>query len=131
PQSLLLLADLYQMEGLFEVSEQKLLKAQSILPDEMIIDFGLGELYSEQGRFLEAIKAYEKVLIKAETIAGVNVNQRMAEAISAGGAFEEALPYYEKALEDKLEVNTLFSYAFTALQAGYNRTAIEKFNELK
>ena len=55
----------------------------------------------------------------------------MAEVLSVGGAFEEALPYYEKAMEDKLEINTLFGFAFTALQAGYNRTAIDKFNELK
>ncbi|MED3571871.1 tetratricopeptide repeat protein [Cytobacillus praedii] len=131
PQSLLLLADLYQMEGLYEVSEQKLQKAKSILPDEIIIDFALGELYAEQGKFLEATRAYELVLLKEDVIAGVNVNQRMAEVLSVGGAFEEALPYYEKALDEKIEINTLFSYAFTALQAGFNRTAIEKFNELK
>ncbi|URM34294.1 tetratricopeptide repeat protein [Cytobacillus firmus] len=131
PQSLLLLADLYQMDGLFEVSEQKLLKAKEILPDEIIVDFALGELYAEQGRFLEAKRIYEKVLRKEEIIAGINVNQRLADILSAGGAFEEALPYYEKALDDKLEINTLFSYAFTALQAGFNRTAIEKLTELK
>lgn len=131
PQSLLLLADLYQMEGLYEVSEQKLQKAKSILPDEIIIDFALGELYAEQGKFLEATRAYEMVLHKEDVIAGVNVNQRMAEVLSVGGAFEEAMPYYEKALDEKIEINTLFSYAFTALQAGFNRTAIEKFNELK
>ncbi|MBU8879089.1 tetratricopeptide repeat protein [Bacillus sp. FJAT-29790] len=131
PQSLLLLADLYQMEGLYEVSEQKLLKAKGILPNEVIIDFALGELYAEQGKFLEATKAYEKVLRTDDVIAGINVNQRMAEVLSVGGAFEEAMAYYEKALDDKIEINTLFSYAFTALQAGFNRTAIEKFNELK
>ncbi|MBY0122597.1 lipopolysaccharide assembly protein LapB [Bacillus sp. S/N-304-OC-R1] len=131
PQSLLLLADLYQLEGLYEVSEQKLLKAKAILPNEVIIDFAMGELYAEQGRFMEAARVYLKVLETDEIIAGVNVNQRMAEVLSVGGSFEEALPYYEKAMEDKLEINTLFSYAFTALQAGYNRTAIEKFNELK
>ncbi|MBD7936075.1 tetratricopeptide repeat protein [Cytobacillus sp. Sa5YUA1] len=131
PQALLLLADLYQMEGLYEVSERKLLEAKAILPEEPIIDFALGELSAEQGKFLEAVKLYEKVLTKKELIGGVNVNQRKAESLSAGGAFEEALPYYEKALEEKLEIHTLFSYAFTALQAGYNQVAIEKFNELK
>lgn len=131
PQSLLLLADLYQMEGLYEVSEQKLLKAKSIMPNEVIIDFAIGELYAEQGRFLEAARVYLNVLETDEMIAGVNVNQRMAEVLSVGGSFEEALPYYEKAMEDKLEIHTLFSYAFTALQAGFHRTAIEKFNELK
>lgn len=131
PQSLLLQADLYQMEGLYEVSEQKLLQAKSTLPEEFIIDFALGELYMEQGRFIEAIRAYDKVLPFEVEIAGVNVHQRLGDAYSAGGAFEEALTHYEKALEDSLEINTLFHYALTAYQAGMNKTAIEKFTELK
>ncbi|UII54629.1 tetratricopeptide repeat protein [Cytobacillus spongiae] len=131
PQALLLLADLYQMEGLYEVSEQKLIKAKSMLPEEVIIDFALGELYLEQGRFTDAIKYYEVVLKTENVIAGVNVHQRMADALSAGGAFEEAIAYYETALDDRLEINTLFNYGFTALQAGYNKTAIEKFTMLK
>jgi tetratricopeptide (TPR) repeat protein len=131
PQALLLLADLYQMQGLFEVSEQKLLQAKAILPEERVIDFALGELFSEEGKFGEAITSYQKVLKTDDTIAGVNVNERLADVLSASGAFEDALPFFEKALEKKLEINTLFSFAFTALQAGYNRTAIERFIELK
>ena len=64
PESLVLLADLYQMEGLYEVSEQKLLKAKELLPNEIVIDFALGELYAEQGKFTDAIRYYEKVLEK-------------------------------------------------------------------
>lgn len=131
PQSLLLQADLYLVEGLYEVSEQKLLTAKAALPDEIIIDFALGELYLEQGRFIEAIRAYENVLPVEEVIAGVSIHQRMGDALSAGGAFEEAIPHYEKALEESLEINTLFHFAFTAYQAGMNKTAIEKFSELK
>jgi tetratricopeptide (TPR) repeat protein len=131
PQSLLLLADLYQMQGLFEVSEQKILKAKQILPNEKIIDFALGELYAEQGRLSEAVEAYQLVLEEQSEIAGVNLHQRLAEVLSVSGQFEAALPYYDKALNEKLEINTLFGYAFTAYQAGYYRTAIEKFNELK
>ncbi|CAH2715748.1 Beta-barrel assembly-enhancing protease [Neobacillus rhizosphaerae] len=130
-QSLLLLADLYQLQGLYEVCERKLLKAKEILPDEVIIDFALGELFSEQGEIAKAMNAYEVVLREENEMAGVNIHGRMADLLSASGAFEEALIYYEKALAEKLEINTLFGYAFTALQAGYNRTAIEKFNELK
>lgn len=131
PRSLLLLADLYQMQGLYEVCEAKLLTAKELLPDEKIIAFALGELYSEQGEIKKAMAAYEIVLEETNEIAGVNIHQRMSDLLSASGAFEEALIYYDKALEEKLEINTLFGYAFTALQAGYNRTAIEKFNELK
>ncbi len=130
-RALLLMADLYQMDGLYEVSEQKLIQAKKILPEEPILDFALGELYAEQGKLAEAIKWYEQVLKEQEEIAGTNINQRMAECLSASGAFEEALPYYEKAIAQKLEINTLFGYAFTALQAGRHKTAIERFEELK
>lgn len=130
-QSLLLLADLYQVQGLYEVCERKLLKAKEILPDEVIIDFALGELYSEQGEITKAMEAYEKVLKEENEIAGVNIDQRIADLLSASGLFEEALGYYQKAMNEKLEINTLFGYAFTALQAGNYRTAIEKFTELK
>ena len=130
-QSLLLLADLYQVQGLYEVCERKLQKAKEILPDEVIIDFALGELYSEQGEVKKALISYEAVLKEQHEIAGVSIFQRMAELLSASGEFEEALTFYDKAIDDKLEINTLFGYAFTALQAGYNRTSIEKFEELK
>lgn len=130
-QSLLLLADLYQIQGLYEVCEGKLLKAKAIMPEEIVIDFALGELYSEQGEITSALQAYTAVLKEQSDIAGVNINQRIADLLSTSGAFEEALPYYEKSLSERLEINTLFGYAFTALQGGYNRTAIEKFLELK
>lgn len=131
PQALLLLADLYQVQGLYEVCERKLLKAKEILPEEIIVDFALGELYSEQGERIKALNAYEKVLMESNEVAGVNINQRIADLLSISGAFEEALPFYEKSLNEKLEINTLFGFAFTALQGGYFRIAIEKFLELK
>ena len=106
PQALLLLADIYQMEGLYEVSENKLLEAKRLLPEETVIDFALGELYAHQGKLMEALQYYETVLKFTEEIGGVNLNQRLAETLSAGGSFEEALQYYEKAIEQKLEINT-------------------------
>jgi tetratricopeptide (TPR) repeat protein len=132
PQSLLLSADLYQMNGLFEVSEQKLLTAKKLLPEEEVIDFALGELYGELGKFTDAIEAYENVLSNGtEEIAGIQIHQRLAEMLSAIGSFEDALPHYKHALNEKLEINTLFGYALTAYQAGVNKTAIEKFEQLK
>lgn len=132
PRGLLLLADLYQMQGLFEVSEQKLKSAKGLLPDEPVIDFGLAELYSETGRFLEAIRYYTS-LVEAGHVefSGVHIHQRLAEAYSVGGAFEEALKHYEIALEEHLEINTLFGYGFTAYQAGFYETAIEKLESVK
>lgn len=131
PSALLLEADLYQLQGMPEVSERKLLQAKDLLPDEVIIDFALGELYHQQGRNLEAISTYIKVLEHEEEIGGVSIHLRIAESLSAKGEFEEALPYFEKALNHQLEINTLFEYAFTAYQAGMYQTAIKKFTELK
>ncbi|OCA92758.1 tetratricopeptide repeat protein [Pseudobacillus wudalianchiensis] len=132
PRALLLLADLYQMQGLYEVSEQKLQAANELLPDEPVIQFALAEFYSEQGRFLEAIRLYKQLLTGGQQeIAGISIDQRLAESLSAGGAFEESLEHYEKALDQHLEINTLFGYAFTAFQAGFYQTAIAKFEELK
>jgi tetratricopeptide (TPR) repeat protein len=122
---------LYQLQGMPEVSERKLLHAKELLPDEVLIDFALGELYHQQGRNPEAISTYKRVLEYEEEIGGISIHQRIAESLSGTGEFEEALPYFEKALHHQLEINTLFEYAFTAYQAGMYQTAIKKFTELK
>ncbi|MCY9205748.1 tetratricopeptide repeat protein [Bacillus atrophaeus] len=131
PESLLLMADLYQMQGLFEVSEQKLLKAKSILEDEPVIDFALGELYYTQGAYAKAIQYFERTAEEQNEIGGVNVHQRLAESLSASGEFEEAIPWYEKAVEETPEPNTIFGYGFTASQAGFVKTAIKQLSDLK
>ncbi|PPA71258.1 tetratricopeptide repeat protein [Jeotgalibacillus proteolyticus] len=131
PRALLLSADLYQMQGLYEVSERKLKTANRQLPDEPIIQFALGELYNEQGRFLEAIRHYKEVLQAGlDEVAGIQVNARLGECYSAGGAFEDSLPYYEKALSKNRDSNTLFGYGFTAFQSAHYITAIETLTEL-
>jgi len=129
--ALILMADLYQMQGLTEVSQQKLLEAKRLLPTEKVIDFALGEFYSSQGMYQQSIPYFEEVLKTDKELNGIDLRQRLAESLSGVGKFEEALPYFHDALEDKLEINTLFEYAFSAYQAGHYQTAIEKFVELK
>ncbi|MBM7701735.1 tetratricopeptide repeat protein [Metabacillus iocasae] len=130
-QSLLLIADLYQMQGLSEVSESKLLEAKKLLPDELVIDFGLAEFYNSQGTFHKAIPYYELLLKKEKDMNGIDLRQRLAECLSGVGKFEEALPYFDQALKDKLEINTLFEYAIAAYQASHYQTAIDTFKQLK
>ncbi|MFS0863570.1 tetratricopeptide repeat protein [Fredinandcohnia sp. 179-A 10B2 NHS] len=130
-ESLVLQADLFQMQGLFEVSEQKLLLAKEQSADERIIDFALGELYSSHGEYNKSIPYYQQVLNENDEIAGVNVNARLAEGLSATGKFEEALPYYEAAIGKQEDSNTLFGYGFTAFQAKYFNKAIEVLTQLK
>ncbi|WP_368733657.1 hypothetical protein, partial [Deinococcus alpinitundrae] len=43
--ALMVEADLYQTEELYEVSERKLLAAEQLAPDEPAIQLALGELY--------------------------------------------------------------------------------------
>ncbi|MDZ5712004.1 tetratricopeptide repeat protein [Jeotgalibacillus haloalkalitolerans] len=127
-RAMLLSADLYHMQGLHEVSEQKLLKAYEADKSEEVIQFALAEFYIQQGRFLEAIRFYK--MLSEQEIAGVIISKRLGECYSAGGSFEEALSYYEEALEHERDAETLFQYGFTAYQAGHNLTAAEVFEEL-
>jgi len=130
-ESLVLQADLFQMQGLHEVSEQKLLLAKEKTDQETIIDFALAELYSSHGEYNKSIPYYEKVLQENDDIAGVNVNARIAESYSATGKFEEALPYYEKAIKKHEDSNTLFGFGVTAFQAKFYKKAIEVLTRLK
>ncbi len=133
-ESLLVLADLYQMQGLFEVTEQKLLEAKKLAPNEAIIDFALGEYYLSQGRFALSVQHYQAVLDTGVTELAqgtISIYERIAEAYSASGAFEEALPFYEKALSEHESVDTLFGLGLTAFQAKEYVKAIHAFDHLK
>jgi len=131
PHALLLLADLYQMQGLPEVSEQKLKEAKEILPQEPVFDFALGELYFHQGQYNHAISYYQGLLEEHDLISGVNLHQRLAECLSANGQFEEALDHYKQTIESQEDADTLFGYGFTAYQGGFYKTAIQQFLTLK
>ena len=130
-QALLLLADLYQLQGLYEVSEEKLKEAEKLAPDEIVIIFAQAELYNSLGRFAEAIYKYKQVLKEAKEFAGVSIYERLAECHAAMGEFEEAIPYYEKALDEKFDVGILFGLGFTAFQAGMYEVAIQRLTEVK
>ena len=131
PQALMLMADLYQSQGLDEVAEQKLLEAKKVLPNEAVIDFGLGEFYLSKGDYKKSIPYYRSALKDAQTIGNRNLNLCLAEALSMSGKFEEALHYYEEGLNDKVEIHALFGYAFTAFQVEKYQLAIAKWEELK
>lgn len=131
PHALLLLADLYQMQGLPEVSEQKLKEAKEILPEEPVLDFALGELYFHQAQYKQAISYYQELLEEHNMISGVNLHQRLAECLSANGQFEEALEHYRHTVDAQEDADTLFGYGFTAYQGGFYKTAIQQFLSLK
>jgi tetratricopeptide (TPR) repeat protein len=131
PRALLLLADLYQMQGLDEVAEHKLLKAKELLPNNEIILFALGEFYSGRGNYKQSIPFYEEVLRNQDKVGDINIHLRLAESYTATGLFEDAFTHYEKGLEEKVEIDSLFGYACAAYQAEKYQTAIYKLLELK
>lgn len=128
--SLLVLADLYQVLGVPEVSEKKIKEAKAILPDEPVLTLALAELYFTMDRFQEAVTLY-KQLIVSELPEGVSVNDRLGAALSMLGEFEEALPYLEEANQEEQTDHRLFQLAITYIQVKDNEKAIQLLEQLK
>ncbi|WP_261807455.1 tetratricopeptide repeat protein [Lapidilactobacillus luobeiensis] len=109
PQSLVTAADLYQTLNLLEVSEQKLLTAKRLLPDEPALDFGLGELSASMGRYQEATSYYQQLLAAGHDYwAQVSIKQRLAEALSGSGEYEQALAILEELTKNLATDDQLF-----------------------
>ncbi|RDW19065.1 hypothetical protein CWR48_08425 [Oceanobacillus arenosus] len=125
-QALLQLADLYQAQGLFEVAEQKLLKAKQLEPNEEIINFALAELYFSIGEYKKAILYYEKV--EAQEIVAVSINDRLGEAYAAAGEYEKALTFFKE--NDREDPERLFRYGITAYQADRTDIAIKAWEHV-
>ena len=131
PQALLVLADYYQMQGLFEVAELRINEALQILPSEPLLQFAKAELLFETGRFTEAVRIYEELYAIEKTFAGVSLAQRLAEVYRAGAGYEKALDYYMEALEDEVTPDLLFGSAYAAFQTQKYELAIGQLEDLK
>lgn len=127
-QSLIQLADLYQAQGLFEVAEQKLLSAKQYEPNEVIIDFALGELLFSIGEYRRAITYYEKIVPKMKEIANVSINDRLGEAHAASGDYELALSFFQDVESE--HPDSLFKYGLTAYQADRKDIAIKAWEQV-
>lgn len=131
PQSLLLLADYYQMQGLYEVAELRINEAMEILPHEPLLQFAKAEILFETGRFTESARIYEELHEKEKTIAGVLLAERLAEVYRSGGAFETALDFYMEALEEKVTPDLLFGSGYAAFQSQKYELATKQLEDLK
>ena len=131
PQALLVLADYYQMQGLFEVAEQRINEALQILPHEPLLQFAKAELLFETGRFSEAVRIYEELYTIDKKFAGIILAQRLAEVYRAGAGYERALDYYMEALEEEVTADLLFGSAYAAFQTEKYELAIKQLEDLK
>ncbi|HEV5185741.1 TPA: tetratricopeptide repeat protein [Streptococcus pneumoniae] len=109
--SLVLKADLYQLEGLTDVAREKLLEALTYSEDSLLI-LGLAELDSELENYQAAIQAYAQLdnrSIYEQT--GISTYQRIGFAYAQLGKFETATEFLEKALELENDDLTAFELA--------------------
>ena len=130
-QSLLITADLYQVLGIPEVSEAKLMQAKTLSPEEPLITFALAELHFSTNQFGEAINDYGQLQKQGiDEIANVSIDERVGSAYSMLGGFEEAIPFLERALEKEHTSDRLFQLGFTYYQLHDYQKAINYLQEL-
>ncbi|KRK34252.1 tetratricopeptide repeat protein [Loigolactobacillus bifermentans] len=131
-ESLLVSADLYQQQGLYEVSEQKLLEARRLYPDETVIAFALAEFYFDSGEFQKAIVYYEELIAAGEVeISKVNLYQRLGVAYANSGAFEKAAEYLDLIPTAEMSAETAFQAGFIQLQLKDYQAAEKLLSELR
>lgn len=109
--ALLVMADIYDMEGLADAAREKLLLASQI-SDEPLVTFGLAEIEMELGHFSEAIKEYAKLDNRdVLEMTGISTYQRIGKAYASLGKFEAAVEFLEKAIEIEYDDETVFELA--------------------
>lgn len=128
--SLLLKADLYQLEGLTDVAREKLLEALTYSEDPLLI-LGLAELDSELENYREAIQGYAQLdnrSIYEQT--GISTYQRIGFAYAQLGKFETATEFLEKALELEYDDRTAFELASLYFDQEEYQKAVLYFKQL-
>ncbi|TVV38102.1 tetratricopeptide repeat protein [Weissella cibaria] len=113
-ESLLVLADLYQSEGLNEAAEAKLREAYDLAPEESIIKFALAEFYFATGQYNTAIPFYRELLQADERrFSGLDIASRIGVAYALVGNFKNALGYLEQIKTTDLTPDVRFQLGMT------------------
>lgn len=129
-QALLAQADYYQMLGFAETALSKVREASALLPHEPVIQLAEAELLLDSGRYSEAVRLYNKLLKTNDELAGVNISSRLAEAYSAGAAYEEAIPFYEELLAKETNPEELFGLGLAYFQTERYSEAVSRLEQL-
>ncbi|HGH8929194.1 TPA: hypothetical protein ACJPO0_000212 [Streptococcus pyogenes] len=109
--ALLVMADLYDMEGLTEVAREKLLQAVAISSEPLVI-FGLAEIDMSLQYFKEAIDYYAQLDNRQILeLTGISTYQRIGRPYASLGKFEAAIEFLEKAVAIEYEDETVFELA--------------------
>ena len=132
-ESLLVLADLYQTEGLNEAAEAKLREAYDLAPEESIIKFALAEFYFATGQYNTAIPFYRELLQVGERrFSGLDIASRIGVAYALVGNFKNALGYLEQIKTTDLTPDVRFQLGMTyAADTETADKAIDALEELQ
>lgn len=122
-RAVLLASDIYLSEGLFEVAEMKIKEALQSHSDQPILKQALGEVFYEQEKYALALECFEQSTQPDYA--------KMADCCAHLGRFEEALAYYEEAMERTETPDLLFGYALVAFQMRKWPSVISALNRLK
>ncbi|VUX08081.1 cellulose synthase subunit BcsC [Streptococcus pasteurianus] len=128
--ALLVMADIYDMEGLTDVAREKLLLASKISDDPLVI-FGLAEIEIELGNFNQAIKEYATMDNREILeLTGISTYQRIGRAYASLGKFEAAIEFLEKTIEIEYDDGTIFELATILYDQGEYQKANVYFKQL-
>lgn len=129
--ALVIMADLYDSEGLTDVAREKMLLA-SQLSDDPLIRFGLAELDYQLENYQAAIAGYANLdnrEILAET--GVSTYQRIGRAYAHLGKLETAVEFLAKAVEIEYDDQTVFELASLLSEQEEHQRANVYFKQLE
>ncbi|MDN5410697.1 MAG: tetratricopeptide repeat protein [Lactococcus sp.] len=128
--ALVMIADLYQLDGVWEAALEKLQEA-STLSDSPLISFAIAELHYNQANWQEAIDYFAKLSQRQILeLTKVSIYQRIGTAYASLGEFENAEKFLEKSLEINHDDTVLFELAQISAVLGEHKRAIDYFKQL-
>ncbi|WP_172355196.1 tetratricopeptide repeat protein [Lactococcus insecticola] len=128
--ALVMIADLYQADGVWEAALDKLNEAAE-LSDSPLITFAIAELFYNQGKWHEAIEQFAKLSQRQILeLTKISIYQRIGTAYASLGEFENAEKFLEKSLEIDHDDNVLFELAQLNIAIGEFTRAIDYFKQL-
>ncbi|MDN6069976.1 MAG: tetratricopeptide repeat protein [Lactococcus plantarum] len=128
--ALVMIADIYQLDGVWEAALEKLQEARS-LTDSPLVVFAIAELYYNQSNWQEAINYFAKLSQRdIFDLTKVSTYQRIGTAYASLGEFENAEKFLEKSLELAHDDTVLFELAQINAVLGENTRAISFFKQL-
>ncbi|AKP66527.1 tetratricopeptide repeat protein [Companilactobacillus ginsenosidimutans] len=122
-ENLLVSADIYQSQGMYEVSEQKLLEGVRKYPEEDVFRFAIAELYFDENKFAKAIVFYNFLLDDGiEEYSGISLKLRKSSSLAGMGKYEEAITEFEQL--NAIELNEDAQY-----QLGFLYNQVKNYNK--